>query len=136
MRRNDPPPGGRVIKAKSSYGNAEFFKFTEPGEALLGILLEPRMIKDEERFVLQDEHGHEYILPGHFKLRELLSQCTAGNRVWLRYDGDLEIEGGHRPMKTYSCVEYPAGTPISADEQDEPDEVDDDPGFDSPDDPR
>jgi hypothetical protein len=105
MKRTTPPPGGRVVRPQRS-DLEPFYKFEEEGEVLEGLLVATKAIKGQDRYLLEADNGMIWVLPGHYKLMELLAECAIGDRVWIQYEGEQELEGRSQPMKLYNLVVY------------------------------
>jgi hypothetical protein len=80
MRRTTPPPGGRVVRPGRN-DLEPFYKFEEEGEVLEGVLVATKAIKGQDRYLLEAPNGIIWVLPGHYKLMELLAECAIGDRV-------------------------------------------------------
>lgn len=105
MKRTTPPPGGRIVRPQRN-DLEPFYRFEEEGEVLEGTLVATKAIKGQDRYLLEAANGIIWVLPGHYKLMELLGECAIGDRIWVQYQGEQEIEGRPQPMKRYSVVVY------------------------------
>jgi hypothetical protein len=131
MTTQAPPPGGRRIKPKGDFDET-FYTFEHSGDVLYGVLCYTKQIRGEDRYVLEDDHGQRWILPGHVRLTQLLAECQIGERLWIRCDGEQEIQGG-RSMKLYSVVAYGPDDPGTEDSgPPDPKQDDPEPDFDDP----
>jgi hypothetical protein len=120
MKPTTPPPGGRVVHPPTRGDLEPFYKFADVGEVLEGYLAGTKEIKGAPRYRLEDFNGVTWILPGHYKLMELLGQIDEGVRVWIQYDGEQPIEGRPQPMKRYTVHAFDQDQDAHASSGEEP----------------